>query len=119
MMMIKPTVASKIGMLPRKPGRLTLGRELNGGLLDARGHRKLTSMLRPQTRPSTLTTMPQLPSLKGMVVNVLGLVWGLSMLVNFLWPLASSNPPLSSLPNVNLPGFLGNIPIFEATVGLI
>ena len=55
----------------------------------------------------------------GMVVNVLGLVWGLSMLVNFLWPRASSNPPLSSLPNVNLPGFLGNIPIFEATVGLI
>jgi len=55
----------------------------------------------------------------GMVVNVLGLVWGISMLVNFLWPRASSNPPLSSLPNVNLPGFLGNIPIFEATVGLI
>src|SRR5713101_2049415 len=55
----------------------------------------------------------------GMVVNVLGLVWGLSMLLNFLWPRASSNPPLSSLPNVSLPGFLGNIPIFEATVGLI
>jgi len=55
----------------------------------------------------------------GMVVNVLGLVWGLSMLLNFLWPRASSNPPLSSLPNVSLPGFLGNIPIFEATVALI
>jgi urea carboxylase system permease len=55
----------------------------------------------------------------GMVVNVLGLVWGISMIVNFLWPRTSSNPPLSSLPNVNLPGFLGNIPIFEATVGVI
>ena len=54
-----------------------------------------------------------------MVVNVLGLVWGISMIVNFLWPRASSNPPLSSLPNLNLPGFLGNIPIFEATVGVI
>jgi urea carboxylase system permease len=55
----------------------------------------------------------------GMVVNVLGLVWGISMIVNFLWPRTSSNPALSSLPNVNLPGFLGNIPIFEATVGVI
>jgi urea carboxylase system permease len=55
----------------------------------------------------------------GTIINVLGLVWGGSMLVNFLWPRVSSNPPLSSLPNVNLPGFLGNIPIFEATVGVI
>ncbi|HEX9475745.1 MAG TPA: amino acid permease, partial [Candidatus Dormibacteraeota bacterium] len=55
----------------------------------------------------------------GMVVNVLGLVWGISMLVNFLWPRGSSNPPLSLLPNVSVPGFLGNIPIFEATVGVI
>jgi len=55
----------------------------------------------------------------GMVINVLGLVWGISMIVNFLWPRVSSNPPLSSLPNVNLPGLVGNIPIFEATVGVI
>ncbi len=55
----------------------------------------------------------------GLVVNVLGLVWGISMLINFLWPRTTSNPPLSSLPNVNLPGFLGGIPIFEATVGVI
>jgi len=55
----------------------------------------------------------------GTLINVLGLVWGISMLINFLWPRATSNPPLSALPNVNLPGFLGNIPVFEATVGLI
>ena len=55
----------------------------------------------------------------GMLINVLGLVWGISMLVNFLWPRPSSNPALSSLPNVTVPGFLGNIPIFEATVGVI
>ena len=54
----------------------------------------------------------------GMIVNVLGLVWGGSMIINFLWPRPLSNPPLSSLPNLNV-GFLGNIPIFEATVGLI
>jgi len=55
----------------------------------------------------------------GMVVNLLGLAWGISMIVNFLWPRTTSNPPLSALPNVNLPDFLGNIPIFEATVGTI
>jgi len=55
----------------------------------------------------------------GTIINVLGLVWGGSMLVNFLWPRTTSNPPLSSLPNVSVPGFLGNIPIFEATVGVI
>jgi urea carboxylase system permease len=54
----------------------------------------------------------------GTLINVLGLVWGISMLVNFLWPRATSNPPLSALPNINL-GFLGNIPVFEATVGTI
>jgi len=55
----------------------------------------------------------------GTIVNVLGLAWGISMLVNFLWPRATSNPPLSALPNINLPGFLANIPVFEATVGAI
>ena len=55
----------------------------------------------------------------GLWVNILGLVWGGSMLINFLWPRSSSNPPLSALPNLNLSGALGNIPIFEATVGVI
>ena len=58
----------------------------------------------------------------GMIVNVLALVWGVSMLVNFLWPRPSSNPPLSGLPNVPSwlgTGALGNIPIFEATLGVI
>src|SRR6266705_3312942 len=53
----------------------------------------------------------------GMLVNVLALVWGGSMLVNFLWPRLTSNPPISGLPNI--PGFLGpgtvgdHLPIFE------
>ena len=55
----------------------------------------------------------------GAIVNVLGLVWGGSMLVNFLWPRSSSNPPLSALPNLGLTGPIGDIPIFEATVGVI
>ncbi len=55
----------------------------------------------------------------GMLVNILGLVWGLSMLVNFLWPRPLSNPPLSALPNLPVTGFLSNIPIFEATVAII
>jgi urea carboxylase system permease len=55
----------------------------------------------------------------GTIVNLLALVWGASMLVNFLWPRASSNPALSSLPNIPNLGAVGNIPIFEATLGVI
>jgi urea carboxylase system permease len=58
----------------------------------------------------------------GTTINVLGLVWGISMLVNFLWPRGSSNPPLSGLPNVPSwlgTGTLGNVPIFEATLFVI
>jgi hypothetical protein len=38
------------------------------------------------------------------------------MLINFLWPRGSSNPPLSALPKITVPDFLANVPIFEATV---
>ena len=57
----------------------------------------------------------------GTIVNVLALVWGGSMLVNFLWPRPGTiiNPSLSALPNIPDLGPLGNIPIFEATVGVI
>ncbi len=55
----------------------------------------------------------------GTIINVLALVWGGSMLVNFLWPRVTSNPPLSGLPNISISGSLGNIPIFEATLGVI
>ncbi|HLB77672.1 MAG TPA: hypothetical protein VJO72_11615, partial [Candidatus Dormibacteraeota bacterium] len=54
----------------------------------------------------------------GTIINVLALVWGGSMIVNFLWPRPLSNPALSSLPNP-VPGTLGNIPIFEATLAII
>jgi len=59
----------------------------------------------------------------GTIINVLGLAWGISMFVNFLWPRGSSNPPVSSLPN--LPAWmgpdtlLGGVPLFEATLGVI
>jgi urea carboxylase system permease len=59
----------------------------------------------------------------GTIVNVLALVWGIAMEINFLWPrnLAAGyqNPPLSALPNVSIPSPIGDIPIFEATLGLI
>src|SRR5260370_13862612 len=55
----------------------------------------------------------------GMIINGLALVWGGSMLINFLSPRGASNPPLSGLPNITLSGPLGNIPIFAATLGLI
>src|SRR6185437_10620505 len=55
----------------------------------------------------------------GTIINVLGLVWGISMFVNFLWPRGSSNPPVSSLPNIPNLGPLADLPLFEATLGLI
>jgi amino acid transporter len=60
----------------------------------------------------------------GTLINVAALVWGGSMIVNFLWPRSVAscslcNPPLNALPNVNLGGFFGNIPIFEATLGVV
>ena len=59
----------------------------------------------------------------GLIVNILGLVWGVAMEINFLWPrnaaAGGQNPPLSALPNVTVPGFLSNVPIFEFTLGVI
>jgi urea carboxylase system permease len=58
----------------------------------------------------------------GLIVNFLALIWGGSMIINFLWPRSASNPPIGSLPNLPS-GFatstIGNIPIFQATVGVI
>src|SRR5216117_1471367 len=59
----------------------------------------------------------------GLVVNVLGLVWGLAMEINFLWPrnaaVGGQNPPLSALPNLSISGPISNIPVFEFTLGVI
>jgi amino acid transporter len=59
----------------------------------------------------------------GVIVNVLGLIWGVAMEINFLWPRNASvggqNPPLSALPNVTISGVFANIPIYEFTLGLI
>src|SRR6266478_2433241 len=59
----------------------------------------------------------------GTIVNILALVWGIAMEINFLWPRDASvggqNPPLSALPNLTIGAPIGNIPVFEATLGLI
>ncbi|TME52432.1 MAG: hypothetical protein E6I53_06480 [Chloroflexi bacterium] len=59
----------------------------------------------------------------GVILNILGLVWGVAMEINFLWPrnaaVGGQNPPLSALPNVTIGGLLGSIPIFEFTLGII
>jgi urea carboxylase system permease len=59
----------------------------------------------------------------GVIVNILALIWGIAMEINFLWPrnLAAGyqNPPISALPNVTIPSPVGDIPIFEATLGVI
>jgi len=65
----------------------------------------------------------------GLLVNILGLVWGVLMEINFLWPRNASvggqNPPLSALPNatgtgtIGVPGPIGDIPIYELTLAII
>jgi amino acid transporter len=59
----------------------------------------------------------------GTVVNVLALVWGVAMEINFLWPrnaaVGAQNPPVSALPNTSISGFIGNIPLYEFTLGII
>jgi urea carboxylase system permease len=59
----------------------------------------------------------------GTVVNVLALVWGIAMEINFLWPrnasIGGQNPPLSALPNITIGSPIGDIPVFEFTLGLI
>ena len=65
----------------------------------------------------------------GLIVNVLALVWGIAMEINFLWPrnaaAGGQNPPLGALPNFSGTGTLsvaspiGDIPIFEATLAII
>src|SRR5438270_1706164 len=56
----------------------------------------------------------------GTIVNLLAILWGGAMLVNFLWPRPSSNPNLTNLPNYpSWLGFAGGWPIFEVTIGVI
>jgi len=59
----------------------------------------------------------------GLIVNILGLVWGVAMEINFLWPRNASvggqNPPLSALPNIKIGSPIGDIPVFEFTLGVI
>ena len=59
----------------------------------------------------------------GTIVNILALVWGIAMEINFLWPrnvaVGAQNPPLSALPNVTIGGPFGNIPVYEFTLALI
>src|SRR5260370_38869992 len=57
----------------------------------------------------------------GTIVNILGLVWGVAMEINFLWPrnaaVGGQNPPLSALPNLTIGGAIGDIPVFQAPLG--
>ncbi|HEX7263982.1 MAG TPA: amino acid permease [Candidatus Dormibacteraeota bacterium] len=63
----------------------------------------------------------------GLIVNVLALVWGVAMEINFLWPrnvaVGAQNPPLSFLlstgSNINYTGPLADVPLYELTLGVI
>jgi hypothetical protein len=59
----------------------------------------------------------------GTIINILALVWGVAMEINFLWPrdlsVGAQNPPLSTLPNLGIGGSIGGIPVYEFTLGVI
>jgi urea carboxylase system permease len=63
----------------------------------------------------------------GLIVNILALVWGVAMEINFLWPrnvaVGAQNPPLSFLlstgSNITYTGPLANVPLYELTLGVI
>ena len=59
----------------------------------------------------------------GLWINILGLIWGVAMEVNFLWPrnlaVGNQNPPVSTLPNLPNLGPIGSIPLFEGTLAVI
>jgi amino acid transporter len=63
----------------------------------------------------------------GTIVNILGLVWGIAMEVNFLWPrnvaIGGQNPPLSYLltvgSGVTYTGPFANFPLYELTLAVI
>jgi amino acid transporter len=63
----------------------------------------------------------------GLIVNILALVWGVAMEINFLWPrnvaVGAQNPPLSFLlstgSNITYTGPLAGFPLYELTLGVI
>jgi amino acid transporter len=55
----------------------------------------------------------------GMPVNVLALVWGGAMLINFAWHRVATNPKASEIPGLSFPGFLDNIPILWLVLGFV
>jgi hypothetical protein len=56
-----------------------------------------------------------------MLVNVLALLWGGSMLINFAWPRAASNPePVQTLGSLSLGmHWLNKIPILYSVLGFV
>jgi amino acid transporter len=55
----------------------------------------------------------------GTLVNVLALVWGGAMLINFAWHRVATNPKASEIPGLSFPGFLDNIPILWLVLGFV
>jgi hypothetical protein len=57
----------------------------------------------------------------GTVVNVLALVYGGAMLINFLWsrPGSAINPSVKGLPGLAGVPLIGDVPIFEMTLGTV
>jgi amino acid transporter len=55
----------------------------------------------------------------GMPINILALVWGGAMLINFAWHRVATNPKASEIPGLSFPGFLDDIPILWLVLGCV
>jgi urea carboxylase system permease len=56
----------------------------------------------------------------GMLVNILAIVWGGAMLINFAWHRVATNPKPSETGGLlSFPGFLDNIPILWLVLGFV
>jgi amino acid transporter len=86
------------------------------------------AVLRARARGWPRTTAPFRLGRWGMLVNILGLLWGAAMLVNFLWPATSdtslriySNPKATQTGGfVNFHvGFLNHIPVIELVMAVV
>ena len=56
----------------------------------------------------------------GMLVNILALVWGGAMLINFMWHRVATNPKPSETDGLlDLGGFLDDIPIQWSVLGFV
>jgi amino acid transporter len=76
-------------------------------------------IMRARTRGWPKTPAPFKLGRWGPIVNIVGLIYGGAMLINFAWPRAASNPKPSQTGGLLTLGFLNDVPILWTVVVFI